>query len=289
MAQSLRTRTSRFLGVIIPSITNPFVARVLLAIRGTRARIGIRNHPRPDPQSRGTRGGVHPAASFPARGRPFHFAGLSPPTGRADLSDSAGPARARRDSRATARPFAANFPMWKPMTSRPVTGRRSICSNWATGNIAFFAGPQAAPWAQERFEGYRRALREADLEIEDRLIFQAGSTIEDGAKAALQFVNESVPATAIQAVNDLVAIGCANTFLDQGIKIPRAPFGGRFRQCPHQRIFSRSADHHPAAQIRAWASPRWTACSNLFRGERPENKRLPAEIIVRQSTAAPAR
>jgi len=27
--------------------------------------------------------------------------------------------------------------------------------------IAFLSGPQAAPWSQERFEGYRRALREA--------------------------------------------------------------------------------------------------------------------------------
>ena len=56
--------------------------------------------------------------------------------------------------------------------------------------------------------------------VEDRLVFQAGNTIEDGSKAALQFVNESTKATAIQAVNDMVAVGCANTFLNQGIKIP---------------------------------------------------------------------
>jgi len=34
-------------------------------------------------------------------------------------------------------------------------------------------------------EGYRRALREAGLEVEDRLIFQAGNSIEDGAKEIL--------------------------------------------------------------------------------------------------------
>jgi len=34
--------------------------------------------------------------------------------------------------------------------------------------IAFFAGPQATPWSHERLEGYRRALREADVEVDDR-------------------------------------------------------------------------------------------------------------------------
>jgi len=31
--------------------------------------------------------------------------------------------------------------------------------------IAYFTGPPVAPWAQERFEGYRRALREAGLDV----------------------------------------------------------------------------------------------------------------------------
>src|SRR5262249_46379646 len=68
--------------------------------------------------------------------------------------------------------------------------------------IAFLTGPAATPWNQERLDGYRRALLDAGLEPDDKLVFQAGRTIEDGAKAALQMVNESSNATAIQAVND---------------------------------------------------------------------------------------
>ena len=64
-------------------------------------------------------------------------------------------------------------------------------------------------------------MREAQLEVDDRLIFQAGSTIEDGSKAALQLINEGSPATAIYAVTDLVAIGCAEALFAQGIKIPQ--------------------------------------------------------------------
>src|SRR5213076_2916410 len=86
--------------------------------------------------------------------------------------------------------------------------------------IAFFAGPQVSPWAHERLDGYRRALREANIEMDDGLVFNAGSTIEEGEKAALQMLNEDPKATAVQAVNDLVAIGAADVFLDQGIQIP---------------------------------------------------------------------
>src|SRR5450759_416705 len=86
--------------------------------------------------------------------------------------------------------------------------------------IAFFAGPLVTPWTQERFEGYRRALREVGLDVDDRLVFQAGRTIEDGAKAATQMINESSNATAVQAINDVVAVGCGETLLSHGYRIP---------------------------------------------------------------------
>src|ERR1700720_1470682 len=40
-AQSLRTRTSRFLGVVISSITNPIFSRVLLAIEERAHELGF--------------------------------------------------------------------------------------------------------------------------------------------------------------------------------------------------------------------------------------------------------
>ena len=117
--------------------------------------------------------------------------------------------------------------------------------------IAFFAGPLATPWTQERFEGYRRALREAGLDVDDRLVFQAGRTIEDGAKAALQMINESSDATAVQAVNDVVAVGCAETLLSQGLKIPEDISVAGFGNILLGRAFPRALDHYPPAQVPA--------------------------------------
>ena len=152
--------------------------------------------------------------------------------------------------------------------------------------IAYFTGPPVSPSAQERYEGYRRAMREAGLELDDKLVFNAGSTIEEGEKAALQMLNEDPRATAVQATNDLVAIGAADVLLNQGIKIPEqisvAGFGNilvsEYFRVPLTTI------RQPKLRLGYAAMDLMQA---LHRGEPPESKRLRAEVITRASTAAP--
>jgi LacI family transcriptional regulator len=124
------------------------------------------------------------------------------------------------------------------------------------------------------------------MDVDDAMVFHAGSTIEDGNKAALQFANEKSDATAIQACNDLVAIGCANTLLQQGIRIPQdlSLVGfGNILVAEHFRI--------PLTTIRQPKFRLGTAAVEamlqLLRGERPENRRLSAELVIRDSSAAP--
>jgi DNA-binding LacI/PurR family transcriptional regulator len=152
--------------------------------------------------------------------------------------------------------------------------------------IAFFSGPPGCPWAQERLDGYRQALRTAGLEVDDRLVFNAGATIEDGVRAATQFCQEAPRATAIQAVNDLVAIGVATTLLHQGRRIPQdysiTGFGD-VMAAEHFRV--------PLTTIR---QPKYRlglaaveAMLALARGEPPPGRRLTGELVVRDSTAPP--
>ncbi len=284
-AQSLRTRTSRFLGVIIPSITNPIFARVLLAIEERAHEMGfeiilahtLNLEEREEAciqrlLSRRIDGlfispvyRLRPDApiyhTLQMRGIPVVILGHNAP-------------------------FCRQFVNVETDDLQGSYATTQHLIKLGHQSIAFFAGPQAAPWAQERFEGYRRALREADMPVEDRLVFQAGNTIEDGSKAALQFVNESTKATAIQAVNDMVAVGCADTFLNQGTKIPDhlsvAGFGN-FLASEYFRV--------PLTTVRQPKFRLGTAAMDsmikLLGGSRPPNKRLGAELVIRQSTGAP--
>ncbi len=151
--------------------------------------------------------------------------------------------------------------------------------------IAFFSGRPGAPWSQERFDGYRRALREAEIELDDRLVFNAGSSIEEGASAALQMLNEAPQATAVQAVNDLVAIGAANILLNQGLKIPEDLSIVGFGNILLSQYFCipLTTVRQPKYRLGVAAME---SMLRLLRGERPGNQRLPAEIVMRNSTAA---
>jgi len=151
--------------------------------------------------------------------------------------------------------------------------------------ISCLTGPTFAPWAQERYEGYRRALRERRIDADENLIFQAGSTIEEGATAALQMIDEDPGATAIVSANDLVAIGAASTLLDQGVMIPDnisvVGFGNTLT-AEHFRV--------PLTTISQPKYRRGIAAielmEKLLAGENVSFKRLPADLVIRKSTGA---
>ena len=152
--------------------------------------------------------------------------------------------------------------------------------------IAFLCGPSGSPWAQSRLEGYSRALREDQIEPEDRLIFPAGATMEEGEKAALQALNESISFTALQAANDLVAMGAANVFLNQGVRIPAelsvAGFGNLWMS-EHFRV-PLTTVRQPKFRLGVAAME---TMQKLRRGEQAEAKRLSTELVLRASTSPP--
>jgi len=286
LAQGLRTRTTKLFGVVISAMTNPIFARVVMALEERAHELGyevILSHSLNLPEreeiairrliSRHVDGlfvsPVYRLAREASIYRDLQRCGI--PT--IILGHSA--------------PFCSQF---VNVDTEDLQGSHAAAQHLLDlghKRIAFFAGPQVAPWAQERFDGYRRALRDAGIDLDENLVFNAGSTIEEGENAALQLLNEGADATAVQAVNDLVAIGAANIFLNQGIKIPEelsiVGFGNvlisEYFRVPLTTI------RQPKFRLGVAAM---NSMLNLMRGERPEPKRLPAEMIARASTAAPS-
>lgn len=154
--------------------------------------------------------------------------------------------------------------------------------------IAFFSGPPAAPWAQERLEGYRRALREAQVPWDDRLVFTAGTTVEDGQKAARQFLGESTGATAIQAVADLVAVGAATVLWERGVRIPEDLSLTGFGNHPVSEYLRvpLTTTQPPKSSLGLSAAE---SMAHLLRGQPVGNKPLEPELVLRASTAPPPR
>jgi DNA-binding LacI/PurR family transcriptional regulator len=284
MAQALRTRTTRLLGLLVSSITNPIFARMVLAIENRAHDLGFElllahTHNLPERESaciqrmlaRRVDGLIIAPVYRLANEDPVYreLEAHGPPT--VILGHSA--------------PFCAAFPNVACDDTAAAAAITQHLLSLGHRRIAFFAGPAVTPWTRERFEGYRRTLHEADLEVDDRLVFQAGRTIEEGAKAALQMLQEEAKPTAIQAVNDMVAVGAVEALLQQGYRIPDdisvAGFGNILLS-EHFRV--------PLTTVRQPKFRLAEAAIELLmqriKGRAVVSRRLPAELIVRESTAA---
>ncbi len=284
-AQGLRTRTTKLFGLVIPSSTNPIFTRVVYAIEERAHELGYgillaHTHNMPEREevclrrllSRRVDGlFISPVYRFEAEARVYQEV-----LARQIPTVLIGPPA----------PFCKSFPsveIDEPLASCAATQHLLKLGH---KRIAYLTGPPTALWAHERFEGYRRALREAGLDADDKLVFQAGNTIADGTKATLQMLNESCGATAVQAVNDLVAIGCAEALFAKGLRIPEdiSLVGfGNITMAKYVRV--------PLTTIR---QPKFRlgmaavdVMVNLLRGQPVEAKRLSAELVKRKSTAPP--
>ena len=286
-AQGLRTRTTKLFGLVISSMTNPVYSRVVLAIEERAFALGydvLLAHTLNLPER-------EEACLRRLMSRRVDGLFISPVYRMADEARVYQELFARRVPTVLLGHTAAFCSQFVNVETDDLLASYAVTQHLLKlghKRIAFLAGPLATPWNQERFEGYRRALREAGLEGDDRLVYQAGRTIEDGAKAALQMISESSDATAVQAVNDVVAVGCAETLLSHGLRIPQdisvAGFGNILLGA-HFRV-PLTTTKQPKFRL---GSAAVDAMQVLLRGGRPDPKRLPAELMVRASTgAAPA-
>jgi DNA-binding LacI/PurR family transcriptional regulator len=281
-AQGLRTRTSKLFGLLLPSMTDPIFARMVLAIEGRAHELGY------DIVFMHTLNSTEREEACIRRLLSRRVDGMFlSPVYRIDPES-----RVYQELQSLHTPTVLLGPAARFCSSFLSVQVEDLLASYAATQhliglghkrIAFLSGPQAAPWSHERFEGYRRALREAGMDVDDRLVFQAGTTVEDGAKTAMQILNESCDATAVQATSDLVAVGCADTLLNQGIRIPEDMSVVGFGNILTSEYF-----RVPLTTIR---QPKFRlglaavdAMLHLLRHQPAESKRLPAELIVRAST-----
>ena len=86
--------------------------------------------------------------------------------------------------------------------------------------VAVITGESFMEAAQDRLTGYRKALREAGLSFDERLIVEGSWTPTSGFEATRKLLAMADPPTAIFCQNDKMAMGCFDAIRDAGCKIP---------------------------------------------------------------------
>jgi len=286
LAAGLRTRATRLLGIVIPGIVNPVYARLLMALEDRSFELGYElflahTLEKPDREELVLRRllarRVEGLFIIPV-GRLGDSPGIYEEIARLGIHTVIlGPAPV----------YCSRFPR---VATDEIGASREITQHLiglGHRRIAFLAGPTVSPSAQARLEGYRRGLRDAGIELDDRLIFQSGTTVEDGFQAGLELVRESLGVTALQGVNDLVAIGALNALASQGVRVPEdvsvAGFGN---------VLSAENARVPLTTVREPKFRLGVAAMEvmhaLIQGSPPENRLLRAELLPRRSTSSPS-
>lgn len=102
--------------------------------------------------------------------------------------------------------------------------------------IAFIKGHPQHAATPRRFEGFREAMRKAELEIKSEYIRKGDYHFRSGIAAAEDLLNLPEPPTAIFASNDDMAAGVLSAANRMGIAVPKALSVGGFDDTPLARI-----------------------------------------------------
>ena len=284
-ARGLRTRKTNLLGLVIPATTDPIFARIVMAIEQQAFESGyelVMAHSLNQPE----REAQILRSMIDRRVDGIFLSPVYRLEPEAPIYDELSRRRIPTVILGPLAPFCKSYPHVQTQGSEAAQLMTRHLLELGHQRIAFFAGPQMSTRVALRLEGYQRALRDFGIASDPGLVFNAGTTIAEGEKAALQLIEESPDVTAVQAVNDLVAIGAVNVFLAQGVAIPDdlsvAGFGNILTS-EHCRV-PMTTVRQPKFRLGMAA---FELLQGLLSGESRESSHLPAELVIRDSTGPP--
>lgn len=152
--------------------------------------------------------------------------------------------------------------------------------------IVFFCGPTEWVSNRERCAGYKRAMKE--VELEPRIVSMPDTTLDTGYEALKQALEMYPDLTAVCAVNDAVAIGAIRALKEVGRRVPNDVAITGFDDINWAdlndpplttvHIFLEEMGHLAAKRL-----------IELIEGKRqvPTRTSLATELIVRQSCGCP--
>ncbi len=152
-----------------------------------------------------------------------------------------------------------------------------------------FVGNITLPWFRRRYDGYRRAMKEARLEEITRQVAWDLNFIEYGQVATAELLREAKPPTAIFAGNDEIAGGVWKALVSRGVAIPGQISLVGFGDRADFAILEPALTTVSVFQDKIGAELGRMLLEKLKApGTRLESVNFPCQIIERSSCSAPA-
>lgn len=87
-------------------------------------------------------------------------------------------------------------------------------------DIAIISGPMSSIPGRERFYGYENALRSNNITVNNDLVFYGDFQLESGYEITNKILALEKRPTAIFATNNMMAKGCIKSLMEHGVSIP---------------------------------------------------------------------
>lgn len=155
--------------------------------------------------------------------------------------------------------------------------------------IAYISGPMGFVDAQQRLAGHRRALDEAGVK-QDECLFHEGDYHETGGQEALNALfARGKPFTAVVCANDDMAAGAMAAAHERGLELPRQLSIVGFDDSPISRyVYPKlTTIHYPITDMADMAS-RWVLKHVYEREQVDVRQAFEPRLVVRDSVASPA-
>ncbi|MBN2147539.1 MAG: LacI family DNA-binding transcriptional regulator [Anaerolineales bacterium] len=153
--------------------------------------------------------------------------------------------------------------------------------------IVHITGPLEEDCSQDRQRGYQQAIQNAGLEFDPALVIEGDWSATSGYQTTLRLLDDEVDFTAIFAQNDRIAVGAIRALREAGRAVPEGVSVVGFDDMPLASYFD-----PPLTTMRqdifciGCEAARLLIQSIEQPGRKPQHVRLPAELVVRRSTAA---
>jgi LacI family transcriptional regulator len=152
--------------------------------------------------------------------------------------------------------------------------------------IAFLAGPAALFVARERLAGYRRGLADAGIPVDESLVVATSFDSAGGALGVDILHEAGMPFTAIACANDLLALGALRRLADLGIAVPGDVSVAGFDDISTAAMTAPSLST-VRLPLRELGRLGFEQADRRLSGDAVEPRRLPTEVVLRDSTGAP--
>ncbi|SDR33658.1 transcriptional regulator, LacI family [Rhizobiales bacterium GAS113] len=279
-ARNLRTNKTRTILAVLPDFGNVFFSLVLRGISDTLAARGY-SLIIADTHNEAAR--EEQCAQFIAAGR---VDGVLLLNGRRLF--------APRDTRHSTMPMVslceripgAPFPHVETENRKAAQIATSYLASLGHRRIGYVRGPRTNVLEHERFSGYQDALRQAGLGFDAALVTEGDFTLASGEAAAETYLAGAKLPDAIFACNDAMAMGLIRRLFAAGIAVPRDVSVAGFDDIEFAEAYNPAIT--TVRQARRQIGERAAnVLLELVEGRTAVEweVRLPAELVVRESTA----